>query len=1141
VLARLLVPRRLFGLLGIVILALLVWYVGPWIIIHGKAPLAGPGPRMGVAIGLLLLWLAANLLADWRVRQGHRRIITGLLESEERLALSDPGLADDQAALRAKFEQAMQAIRRSSAGDLYAVPWYLLIGLPGAGKTTLLRQSGLTFPLAEQMGADAIAGIGGTRHCDWWLAEDAVLIDTAGRFTSQDSDRAADAAAWRGFLDLLRRNRPRQPINGVLVAIGAEQLLDDNPAQRISLVETIRARLQELQRAFGLPLPVYLIVTKADLIPGFSASMDDLDQAMREQLVGVTLPLSESSDAEISRRLTEGFAEIEALAQARMPGRMDAARDMARRGAIFGFPHHLARALRACTSMAEGIFSAGRSEMRPLARGAFLTSAIQQGSHAPQGKGQAYFIHQLLRGLVFPEAPLTGRNPRQEARMDLFHMLGSLAAMGALLALVLGWTLASTDTSSQLDDLQRQSSEIAAELRRLEAVPRLESEWKLLDLAARMARSTDAAGGRTSLARLGLPDLSRADEDANALYHRLLKERLLPAFIAQARQNIRDAQHRADLPRLRQSLTIYLIFGTPGRYDRALVRAWARGIIDQGFASSPQAHAALLTHWDALERALPLAAPLDIAIVAEARRRLAERPPVAGLYEQLRRGAEADPATPALDIARAIGPAGAQLILMRAQAGLPVIIPGFFTREGFYRHFLGRLPGLILTRDSNDWVMGGVESEDGEGLQRLIDDIATRYVRDYSEAWQAVLEQAVIRNFAELQSAAAALSQFASRESPLSRLIELLALHTNLPPPAADEAPIARLTILLRGHAGAQPRAVWPGDRIRAPFVNLAAMSETRSGPAAIARVQSHAAAALAMLQGIEAAQSSPAAAHAAAMRKLAGASGDALSNLQSVAMTLPSPVAGIMSDIATRSWSQIMRLAVDHVGAAWRRDVLPVCERSIAGRFPVERGAERDIALREFRAFFGPDGTVPSFVRAHLEPFIQWRGNGYLATTVDGVTMRLPREALDNLGRARAVLPAFSAAGNFQFRFTLSPRPAEANAPQALLEIDTLRIADGPEQPQPLEITWPSSGDASVLALTISASDGAARSTRLAGPWALFRVLQRSGPGRGAEAYSLNFDVNGMSARYTLSPSAGGSNPMAINELQEFRCNPRL
>lgn len=1143
-LASLLTPRRLFALLGVIILALLAWHFGPWINVHGVAPLAGIEPRIGVAIALPLFWLAWNLLAHWQLRQGHRRIIQGLLASEDRAALSSPGLADDRAALRAKFEHAMQAIPRTGKGDLYAVPWYLLIGLPGAGKTTLLRHSGLTFPLAAQMGAEAIAGIGGTRNCDWWFAEDAVLLDTAGRFTSQDSDSAADAAAWRGFLDLLRRNRPRQPINGVLVAIGAEQLLDDNPAQRIALVETLRARLQELQRAFALPLPVYLIVTKADLIPGFSASMGDLDQAMREQVVGVTLPLTVSTDAEIARRLAEGFAEIEAVAQARMPGRMDAAAELAQRGAIFAFPHQLGRLLRACGGMAEGIFSASRSEIRPLARGTFLTSAIQQGraeaaGRAPPGTGQAYFIHELLRGLVFREAPLAGRNPRREARLALAHALGCLAAMAGLAALVLGWTLASNGTLSQLDDLERQAGDITTELRRAEAVPRLETEWPLLDRAARMAQSTDTAGSRTSLARLGLPDLSLADEDANAAYHRLLEERLLPAFIAEAGQGIREAQTRADLPRLRQLLTIYLMFGTPERYDSALVRGWVRGIIDQGFAASPQAHAALLAHWDALERALPMAAPLDYSLVAEARSRLAERPMMGRLYEQLRREAEADPATPALDIARAIGPAGAQLILMRAQAGLPVIIPGFFTRDGFHRHFIGRLPGLTLTRNSNDWVMGGMETEDTEGLQRLIDDIAARYVSDYSEAWQAVLEQVVIRNFAELHNATAALGQLASPESPLSRLIALLALHTDLAPPAISDAPTARLTLLLRGNAGGQQRSTWPGDRIRAPFVNLVAMTDTRSGPAPIARVQSLAAAALAMAHGIDAAPSSPAAAHAVAARKLAGPSNDALSNLQSLAATLPSPVSGIMSDVATRSWNQIMRLALDHVGAAWRRDVMPVCERAIAGRFPVERGAERDIALRDFRTFFGPDGTVNNFVRTQLEPFIQWRGNGYVATSVDGVGLRLPREALDNLARARAVLPAFYASGNtsgnVQFRFTLTPRLADANAPQALLDIDTLRIADAQEQPRPVEITWPSSGDAAVLALTMSASDGTARTTRLAGPWSLFRVLQR-----GRDGYSLNFDFNGVSARYALSPSSG-NNLMAINELQEFRCNARL
>ena len=92
------------------------------------------------------------------------------------------------------------------------------------------------------------------------------------------------------------------------------------------------------------------------------------------------------------------------------------------------------------------------------------------------------------------------------------------------------------------------------------------------------------------------------------------------------------------------------------------------------------------------------------------------------------------------------------------------------------------------------------------------------------------------------------------------------------------------------------------------------------------------------------------------------------------------------------------------------------------------------------------------------------------------------------------------------------------------------------------MEVTWPASGDASVVQLTLTAIGGSMRTTRLTGPWALFRVLARNATttGRGGETYSLNFDINGMTARYALS---GGSvvNPVDMRELQEFRCNPRL
>ena len=126
------------------------------------------------------------------------------------------------------MKDALATLKTASGGKgdyLYDLPWYVLIGPPGAGKTTALVNSGLKFPLSRGATPAAIAGVGGTRYCDWWFTEDAVLIDTAGRYTTQDSDAKADKQSWFAFLDLLKKNRPRQPINGVIVAISLEDLL----------------------------------------------------------------------------------------------------------------------------------------------------------------------------------------------------------------------------------------------------------------------------------------------------------------------------------------------------------------------------------------------------------------------------------------------------------------------------------------------------------------------------------------------------------------------------------------------------------------------------------------------------------------------------------------------------------------------------------------------------------------------------------------------------------------------------------------------------------------------------------------------------------------------------------------------------
>ena len=128
--------------------------------------------------------------------------------------------------MREKLTTALALLKKASGsrGYLYEQPWYAIIGPPGAGKTTALLNAGLSFPLAAEMGQSAVAGVGGTRMCDWWFTESAVLIDTAGRYTTQDSDAAVDKAGWQAFLGLLKRTRARQPLNGVLVAIALSDI-----------------------------------------------------------------------------------------------------------------------------------------------------------------------------------------------------------------------------------------------------------------------------------------------------------------------------------------------------------------------------------------------------------------------------------------------------------------------------------------------------------------------------------------------------------------------------------------------------------------------------------------------------------------------------------------------------------------------------------------------------------------------------------------------------------------------------------------------------------------------------------------------------------------------------------------------------
>ena len=222
-----------------------------------------PEARRWWVIGTLFaVWALWQIVSAIVARMRNRRLMEQLAAGPE--PAPDPARvasAEELETLRRRFDEALAVLKgsegRTGLGGhwVYQLPWYLIIGPPGCGKTTALVNSGLRFPLAEQLGQDAIHGVGGTRNCDWWFTDEAVLLDTAGRYTTQDSYAEVDSAAWSGFLGLLKKHRPRRPINGVLVAVSLSDLLQQSQAERDAHARAIRGRVQEIYSTFQIRCP----------------------------------------------------------------------------------------------------------------------------------------------------------------------------------------------------------------------------------------------------------------------------------------------------------------------------------------------------------------------------------------------------------------------------------------------------------------------------------------------------------------------------------------------------------------------------------------------------------------------------------------------------------------------------------------------------------------------------------------------------------------------------------------------------------------------------------------------------------------------------------------------------------------------
>ena len=305
--------------------------------------------------------------------------------------------------LQGRWKEAIETLKHSHlkkyGNPLYVLPWYVVIGESGSGKTTAISSAGLSSPFAE---VSRISGISGTRNCDWWFFEQAILIDTAGRYAIP-VDEGRDKDEWQNFLGLLAKFRKKEPLNGLVVTVAANKLLESGGEVLQEDGRNIRRRVDELMRVLGTKFPVYLLVTKCDLVQGMTQFCDHLPEKGVNQAMGlVNHDLSRDISA-FYERAVGGIANRLRDLRLLLFHKSDSkeAGQSVDPGLLL-FPEEFEKLKSGLDSFIKGAFQENPYQETPLLRGLFFSSGRQEGSP------YSHFLNAL--GLIQERDILPGTN-----------------------------------------------------------------------------------------------------------------------------------------------------------------------------------------------------------------------------------------------------------------------------------------------------------------------------------------------------------------------------------------------------------------------------------------------------------------------------------------------------------------------------------------------------------------------------------------------------------------------------------------------------------------------------------------------------------------------------------------------------------
>ncbi len=1199
----------LWTILGVIGLALLIWFAGPLLAFADFRPLESATARLVFFFILIALWFGKRVFQALRNKAASHKFFEALHKPPSGEGAASPATASE---VKGRFDSALSVLRDAQFGGkpslmqrlmgkgrrqyVYQLPWYMFIGAPGSGKTTALLNAGLQFPLAEKMGNDPVKGVGGTRNCDWWFTDDAVLIDTAGRYTTQDSDKSNDSKEWGEFLTLLKKFRPRQPINGVMVTISVSDLLHPNSAERDMQAAAVRSRIQELRKTLNHNFPIYVLVTKADLLAGFSEYFGHLDKTGREQVLGFTFDLSEKETSDDASQNAGAYSDERFRAESERLGlnlaanafaRLQEERDPRTRVAIHGLPHQAAALLGPLGQFLKLAFAPTKLELPTLVRGVYMVSGTQEGSPMDrvlfglarsfgfQGKvlppskpsGKAFFLHRLLKDVIFQEAPLAGTNLNWERKLNRIKWGGAGLALVAGALAITGWTISYFKNSAYVAEVTTNAQALSTQLSGAPPSPGdLPASLKLL-AAVRALPSTSvvAIDNPPSNHRLGLFQGNKLNEASQQAYQRLLQSTVGPYLTQRIESVLRKGAGNAELQY--ETLKTYLMLRYPERLKLEDVKAWVAldTELNLGNALTKEQQEELVAHTGALLSRNGLQSELrfDDKLVQEVQAGLNRTPFPQRVFNRVKISASQDK-LPEFRITNAGGESAALVFTRPSGQALSAGVPGLYTYDGYYKSFSKLLDEAIKRLAEEEvWVLGITNSENAKKAANpvtrlgLADEVKRLYLQEYVSVWTKFLADIAINKSPNLAQSINTTQILSAADSPLPRLVRAAVREVTLterPDVAAlasDKATEAvagakKGLLDLMGKPADQTNSPTPGQGQKLEaivddrFIELRRLVKAPA-PGQLAPIDQIAALMGELSQHFQSADK-------AAKTGAPAPPGAPIDKIQGEASRLPEPLKTMLKSVAAAGEKQVQS---EKRGAAGQQLAVAVgdpCTKAISGRYPFTPGSKQDVLTQDFAALFSPGGTLDDFFQKNLAQQVDTSTKPWKFRAIADQATGDNSAALAQFQNAAEIRSAFFPGGvrTPSFKVEIRPLEMDASLSQVLLDVDGQLIKQVKGAITPQTVQWPGpKGSNQVKLQVVVGSDANALpgpGIVFDGPWALSRFFdaaktERSG---GPERFRAYFVVEGKPVAFDIT-SASVQNPFRLPELRAFRCPQKL